>query len=120
MPDQLRALGTAFAGYLQLFANCFVHNRTVRHLHGYCRRLLWDLPRKSIEPMALACGTAVRTLQEFLRDHVWDHLRVRDQWQQRLSQQPLFGVADSSVLQRYSTMGVRFCREIQAARFRCW
>ena len=93
-PEQLRALGTAFTGYLQLFANCFVHERTVRHLHGYCRGLLSDLPRKSIEPMALACGTAVRTLQEFLRDHVWDHLRLRDQWQQRLAQLPLLGVAD--------------------------
>ena len=93
-PEQLRALGIAFAGYLQLFANCFVHERTVRHLHGYCRGLLSDLPRKSIEPMALACGTAVRTLQEFLRDHMWDHLRLRDQWQQRLAQQPMLGVAD--------------------------
>ena len=93
-PEQLRALGTALTGYLQLFANCFVHDRTVRHLHGYCRGLLSDLPRKSIEPMALACGTAVRTLQEFLRDHVWDHLQLRDQWQQRLAQLPLLGVAD--------------------------
>jgi len=90
-PDQLRALGNAFTGYLQLLANCFVHDRTVRHLHGYCHGLLSDLPRKSIEPIALACGTAVRTLQEFLQDH----LRVRDQCQQRLAQQPLFQVADS-------------------------
>ena len=94
-PEQLRALGIAFTGYLQFFANCFVHERTVQHLHGYCRGLLSDLPRKSIEPMALACGTAVRTLQEFLRDHVWDHLRLRDQWQQRLAQLPMLGVADS-------------------------
>jgi SRSO17 transposase len=87
-PDQMIALGVAFAAYLRLFENCFVHQRTVQHLHAYCRGLLSDLPRKSIEPMALACGTAVRTLQEFLRDHVWDQLRMRDQLQQRLAQMP--------------------------------
>ena len=76
-PEQLRALGTALTGYLELFANCFVHERTVRHLHGDCRGLLSDLPRKSIEPMALACGTAVRTLQEQL-GHDWCDRRDLD------------------------------------------
>jgi SRSO17 transposase len=87
-PKQMRALGTEFAGYLREFAECFVQARTVEHLHAYCRGLLSDLPRKSVEPIALACGTAVRTLQEFLRDHVWDHGRMRDQLQQRLAQAP--------------------------------
>jgi SRSO17 transposase len=38
--------------------------------------LLADLKRKSIEPIALAAGTAVRTLQEFLSHFEWDHERV--------------------------------------------
>jgi hypothetical protein len=43
-----------------------------------------DLPRKSVEPIALAGGTAVRPLQEFLTHHVWDHARMRDQLQRRV------------------------------------
>ena len=43
---------------------------------------------------SLACATAVRTLQEFLRNHVWDHLRMRDQLQRRVAEQPLPSTAD--------------------------
>ena len=85
---QIRALGSAFKAYLKLFAGLFAQERTAKHLHSYCRGLLSDLPRKSVEPIALACGATVRTLQEFLRDHVWDHLRMRDLLQQRLAQRP--------------------------------
>lgn len=87
-PKQVAALGPAFAAYLRHFANCFVQERTRDHLHTYCRGLLSDLPRKSIEPIALAAGTAVRTLQEFLRDHVWDQDQLRNQLQQRLADRP--------------------------------
>jgi SRSO17 transposase len=50
-------------------------------LNTYCRGLLSELKRKSVEPIALAAGCAVRTLQEFLRDHQWHYSRVRDQLQ---------------------------------------
>jgi len=93
-PDQLLVLGTAFTAYLRIFEGCIAYRPTAEHLHSYCRGLLSDLPRKSIEPMALACGTAVRTLQEFLRDHVWDHFRMRDLLQQRLARQPALNAAD--------------------------
>jgi SRSO17 transposase len=93
-PDQLLVLGTAFAAFLRIFEACVAYQPTVEHLHSYCRGLLSDLPRKSIEPMALVCGTAVRTLQEFLRDHVWDHFRMLDLLQQRLSGQPALSEAD--------------------------
>ncbi len=86
-PEQIAALGPAFTSYLREFEDCFVQDRTREHLNTYCRGLLSDLPRKSIEPIALASGTAVRTLQEFLRDHVWDQDRLRNQLQQRLAQQ---------------------------------
>ena len=84
-PDQMLALGTAFAAYLRLFEDCIAYRPTVGHFHSYCRGLVSDLARKSMEPIAMACGTAVRTLQEFLSDHVWDHFRMRDQVQQRLA-----------------------------------
>jgi SRSO17 transposase len=93
-PDQMMALGTAFAAYLRVFEVCIAYSPTAEHLHSYCRGLLSDLARKSIEPIALACGTAVRTLQEFLRDHVWDQFRMRDLFQQRLLGLPALNAAD--------------------------
>jgi SRSO17 transposase len=94
-PEQMLALGMAFAAYLRLFEDCIAYRPTAEHLHSYCRGLLSDLARKSIEPIALACGTAVRTLQEFLSHHVWDHFRMRDRLQQRLARQPALSVADA-------------------------
>jgi SRSO17 transposase len=93
-PEQLIALSTAFAVFLRVFEGCIVYRPTIEHLHSYCRGLLSDLPRKSIEPIALACGTAVRTLQEFLRDHVWDHFGMRDLLQRRLASQPGLSAPD--------------------------
>jgi SRSO17 transposase len=83
--EQILALGTAFAAFLRLFADCFVQQRSRDHLLAYCRGLLSDLPRKSVEPIALAAGIAVRTLQVFLKDALWDHLRLRDLLQRRLA-----------------------------------
>jgi SRSO17 transposase len=93
-PEQLLVLGTAFAAYLRIFEGCIAYQPTAEHLHSYCRGLLSDLARKSIEPMALACGTAVRTLQEFLRDHVWDQFGMRDRLQRRLAGQAALRAAD--------------------------
>src|SRR6201988_4709534 len=78
------ALGPAFAGYLGRFRPCFGQRRTAAHFDTFCRGLLADLPRKSVEPIALEAGTAVRTLQEFLATTRWDHDQARDRLQQRL------------------------------------
>src|SRR5207253_6627838 len=53
-------------------------DRTAAHFDTYCHGLLSDLPRKSVEPIALAAGTAVRTLQEFLVTATWDHAAARE------------------------------------------
>jgi SRSO17 transposase len=94
-PEQLLALGSAFAVYLRIFEDFIAYQPTVGHLHAYCRGLLSALPRKSIEPIALACGTAVRTLQEFMRDHVWDHFGMRDRLQRRLTEQAALSAAEA-------------------------
>jgi SRSO17 transposase len=47
--------------------------------------LLSDLPRKSIEPIALEAGTAVRTLQEFLVTSRGDHEQARNLLQEHLA-----------------------------------
>jgi SRSO17 transposase len=77
-------LGPAFASYLRRFRGGFGQNRTAGHFDTYCRGLLSDLPRKSIEPIALAAGTAVRTLQEFLVTAHWDRNDARDTLQKHL------------------------------------
>jgi SRSO17 transposase len=78
-------LGPAFAAYLGRYRACFGQKRTAAHFDTYCRGLLSDLPRKSVEPIALATGTAVRTLQEFLVTARWDHDRARDTLQRHLA-----------------------------------
>jgi SRSO17 transposase len=80
--QEIVGLGPAFAAYLGRYRDCFLQQRTAAHFDTYCRGLLADLPRKSVEPIALESGTAVRTLQEFLVTARWDHQRARDLLQQ--------------------------------------
>jgi len=84
-PDQIEGLGPAFADYLQQFLFCCDYTQTFDLLAVYCRGLLSDLPRKSCEPIAQAAGVAVRTLQEFLKDHAWSYRRVRDVLQEHVA-----------------------------------
>jgi SRSO17 transposase len=91
--EQIEALGPAFADYLKQYLFCCGYTQTFDLLNVYCRGLLSDLDRKTCEPIALAAGVAVRTLQEFLRDHVWSFEQARDVLQghvaQTLRDQPL-------------------------------
>jgi SRSO17 transposase len=82
--EQIRELGPAFAAELSRYRSCFLQARTAGHFGTYCRGLLADLPRKSVEPIALAAGTAVRTLQEFLVTADWDEELARETVQRRL------------------------------------
>ena len=87
--EQVAALGPAFADYLGAFRPCFLTRPTFGHFRTYARGLLSDLPRKSVEPIALAGGCAVRTLQEFLTHHRWDRRRMRDEVQRRVAREHL-------------------------------
>jgi SRSO17 transposase len=82
--DQIAGLGPALTQFLGGFRKCFPRLPTFRHLGTYCRGLLSDLARKSVEPIALAGGAAVRTLQEFLTHHVWNHDALLQQTQRRI------------------------------------
>ena len=74
--DQIRSLQPALAALLGVFRPCFKRTVSFHHWERYIVGLITDLKRKSIEPIALAAGVAVRTLQEFLADFAWDHRRV--------------------------------------------
>src|SRR5262245_35332953 len=84
--QEIAGLGPAFAAYLSPYRVCFRQKRTAAHFDTYCRGLLSDLPRKSVEPIALEACTAVRTLQEFLVTAHWDHEQLRDLLQRRLAE----------------------------------
>src|SRR5215471_13692150 len=83
--QEISGLGPAFVSYLGRFRTCFRQKRTAGHFDTYCRGLLSDLPRKSVEPIALEAGTAVRTLQEFLVTAHWDHEAARTLLQRDLA-----------------------------------
>ncbi len=98
---EVAGIGEVFGQYLRRYRPCFRQTRTAAHFDNYCRGLLSDLPRKSVEPIALASGTAVRTLQEFLTTAAWDHESARD-----LLQRHLAGVLANQPADELGTVGV--------------
>ena len=79
---QIRELRPRLRRYLQRFDDCFARKDTRGHLPKYVEGQLSDLPRKSVEPIALKAGVPVRTLQEFLSQHEWDHDRMVERVQE--------------------------------------
>jgi len=78
---QIRQLKPMLASYLKRFDDCFSRKDTRKHLSVYVEGQLSDLDRKSVEPIALAAGVPVRTLQEFLSQHRWREDLARDRLQ---------------------------------------
>ena len=75
---QIRGLRPMLASFLKRFDDCFARKDTRAHLSVYVNGQLSDLPRKSVEPIALASDVPVRTLQEFLSQHRWQEDLARD------------------------------------------
>jgi SRSO17 transposase len=107
-PEQIEALGPAFTDYLQQFLFCCAYTQTFDLLSVYCRGLLSDLKRKTCEPVANAAGIAVRTLQEFLKDHVWSFAQVRTFLQQHVAAElPHWPADDRGVVGLIDETGTR-------------
>src|SRR5450759_2854693 len=79
---QIRKLKPKLKQFLKRFDDCFPRKDTRAHLPVYVSGQLSDIPEKSVEPIAINAGVPVRTLQEFLSQHSWDHDRARDRVQQ--------------------------------------
>jgi SRSO17 transposase len=75
--DQIRQLKPMLTHYLRQFDDCFARKDTRGHLSTYVEGQLSELPRKSVEPIAVAADKPVRTLQEFLSQHRWEEDRLR-------------------------------------------
>ena len=67
--------------FLAEFDDCFARSESRERLRNYIGGQVSDLPRKSIEPIALAAGVVPRTLQCFLASAKWDECRMRDRTQ---------------------------------------
>lgn len=83
--NEILALRPRIEQFLRLFDECFVDDGTRHHLSVYVRGQLSNLPRKSVEPIAVAADMAPKTLQQFLTLAKWDHLLMRDRLQQRVA-----------------------------------
>jgi len=73
--------------FLGEYDDCFGRPEPREHLRTYVKGQLGDLPRKSVEPIALEAGVAPRTLQEFLSTARWDQQLMRQRLQQQVAQQ---------------------------------
>lgn len=72
---------------LRLVDPCFTREEPRGHLRTYIKGQLSNIPRKSIEPMALAASTPPRTLQKFLSHHAWDEAGMRDRMQRLIARE---------------------------------
>lgn len=82
--QEIAELGPAWRSYLGDLRR-HLGGRSVReHIGTYCRGLASDLPRKSVEPIALAAGATVRSLQLLLTQHDWDQDGLIDAIQRRI------------------------------------
>ena len=82
--QDLLALRPALDRFLKSFEDCAVMP-TRRHISTYVRGQLGNLPRKSIEPIALEADVHPRTLQHLLSHLVWDEDLMRQNLQARVA-----------------------------------
>jgi SRSO17 transposase len=79
--ERIRELDALLKEYLANFDDCFIRPETREHLRVYVGGQLSDLPRKSVEPIALQAEVAPRTLQQFLSLLQWDRPLMRQRLQ---------------------------------------
>lgn len=80
--EELKETRRNLTKYLKEFKGCVKAKCNRAHLRIYVEGQIGDLPRKSVEPIAVEAGMAPRTLQEFLGVHRWDEAAVRRRLQQ--------------------------------------
>ena len=98
--QQIKGIGRKLNTFLDEFGDCFGRSEPREHLRTYVRGQLSNLPRKSIEPIALSAGVAPRTLQGFLSYLCWDEPHLRDRLQRIVARDhadpDAIGVVDES------------------------
>lgn len=97
---EIRALEPNARQRLGQFRDCFRKTPVFNYFLYYSLGLMAQLERKSIEPIALWLGMAVRTLQLFLSQFVWDHERIESRLRRMIEDEygsdSAIGVIDAS------------------------
>lgn len=85
--ESVSSLGTLLDEYLGVFEGCYA--RSEQRIHGECyiKGLMSDLDRKSVEPIAIRYEGqhAVRGMQNFSKDGLWDDEEMQNLYQRRFS-----------------------------------
>jgi SRSO17 transposase len=71
VPRDVEALVADLAAYVDHFLSAFPRKDQASWAHRYLLGLLSDQPRKSIEPIALAHGFPIRSMQAFIAESPW-------------------------------------------------
>jgi len=77
----IKNMGKHLNKFLAPFDDCFSRSESRQNLKTYVKGQLSELPRKSIEPIALAANVKPRRLQNFLSAIPWDQQRLLDKLQ---------------------------------------
>src|SRR5690606_2529415 len=84
--QDVQALRPQLAAFVDQFKACFARADQHAWAHAYLQGLLSDLPRKSIEPIALAFGLSIRSLQAFIGNSPWAYEPLLVQQQALMAQ----------------------------------
>jgi SRSO17 transposase len=85
-PQDVEGLDQDLADYMAQFVSAFARKDQAVWAHRYLSGLLSQLPRKSIEPLALAHGFPIRAMQAFIADSPWSTQPLLQQHQRLVAQ----------------------------------
>jgi hypothetical protein len=85
--EVVAGLGNLLEEYLASYSSCYARSEQRIHSECFVKGLLSKLERKSIEPIALEYEgqSAVRGMQNFFKDGIWDDSAALKIYQERLS-----------------------------------
>lgn len=95
-PRDVESLVADLATYIDQFQSAFTRKDQVSWAHRYLQGLVSETPRKSIEPMALAHGFPIRSMQAFIGESPWVSASLLRQHQLLVAQ--TLGEADAVLL----------------------
>jgi SRSO17 transposase len=101
-PRDVEALLADLAAYADQFLPVFPRKDQQPWAHRYLQGLLSDHPRKSIEPIALAHGFPIRSMQAFIAESPWPTAPILHRHQQLVAQ--TLGEQDAVLLVDESAM----------------
>ena len=109
---EIAGLGKSLTLFLGLFAGCFRRRESRMLARVYIQGQLSDVPRKTLEGIALEFGIAPHTLQRFLESNKWDEEKLHDLSQKMIAKEhahlEAIGIVDESAVSKsgHDTVGV--------------